>query len=541
MSVNITNNDRIHFDNHTIQSHYTSIINMEGMKMCKDKLQAAAIFTDHMVLQRDKNIRIWGTGAELDIVTLVFNHMERKTTIKDGSWQLELPPMPAGGPYSMEIFTANDRITFTDIMIGEVWLAGGQSNMELKLVDSKNGKDVVANVDPSLSSKIRFYNVPQLSYFNDEYEQKEREAHWELCTPKTCGSWSAVAYYFEKNLATTLDITIGVIGCNWGGTSASVWTSKEYLEKDVDSKTYLTEYEDAYNQFSDYNEYCKAVDEYDAWYEVWQKKVDELYAQDPDILWSKVQELAGMNRWPGPIGPKAFFRPAGLYETMLSRVSPYTLRGFIYYQGEQDDCKPTIYGKMLRLLIKQWRADWNDPQLPFLFVQLPMFINREEEDKKNWPIIREQQMLTHQTIKNTGIAVILDLGEYNNIHPLEKEEVGRRLALQAFYHVYHLEVSAYGPIYKDRIIMDNAIALLFDYANEGFDVKGDSIVGFEIAGENGIYVPAVATIEGNRIIVSADTIESPRYVRYNWVNYGPVTVYGKNGIPLSSFRTDCNV
>nr|WP_294493993.1 sialate O-acetylesterase [uncultured Anaerosporobacter sp.] len=509
--------------------------------MSSQNLKAAAVFSNHMVLQRDKSICIWGTYKSEptnNVITIELASNKTKATIHEETWSAELPPMQAGGPYIMTITDGIETITYTDIMIGEVWLAGGQSNMELKLQDSKNGKEVVSSVDPALSSKIRFYNVPQQSYFSKDFYAVEEATSWELCTPETCGTWSAVAYYFEKNLATTLDVTVGIIGCNWGGTSASVWTSKEYLEKDEDSRTYLDEYEKEYSQFNSYEEYCSAVDEYDAWYAIWQKKVEELYTADPDILWSKVQEIAGMNRWPGPIGPKAFFRPGGLYETMLSRVSPYTLRGFIYYQGEQDDCKPTIYGKMLRLLISQWRNDWKDDTLPFLLVQLPMFINQEEEDKKNWPQIREHQMITHQIIKNTGIAVIPDLGEYNNIHPLEKEEVGRRLALQAFYHVYGMEVPAYGPIYKNRIIRENSIELHFEHANDGFLVKGDSIIGFEIAGANKEYVSATATIEGNRIFVSSDEVTEPRYVRYNWTNYGPVTLYGKNGIPMSTFRTD---
>ncbi|WP_167957593.1 sialate O-acetylesterase [Anaerosporobacter faecicola] len=501
-------------------------------------LKTAAVFRDHMVLQRDKNLLIWGTGKEGDVVTVTLQEHSASQIIKNGTWSLELPPMPAGGPYTMKITTKEESLSYSDIMLGEVWLAGGQSNMELQLINSKNGKDVVANVDPALSSKIRFYNVPQQSYFSEDFVTTEENACWELCTPETCGNWSAVAYYFEKNIATTLDVTVGIIGCNWGGTSASAWTSRTFLEKDVDTKTYLDDYEEAYHKYEDYNAYCKAVDEYDAWYAVWQKKIDELYAADPNISWNKAQEIAGQNRWPGPIGPKSFYRPSGLYETMLSRVCPYTLRGFLYYQGEEDDKKATIYGKLLQTLIKQWRHDWNDDRLPFLLVQLPMFINCDDVDQKNWPIIRENQMLTHQTMKNTGIAVILDLGEFNNIHPLEKEEVGRRLALQAFYHVYGLEVSAYGPIYKSRILHEDSIELLFDHATEGFTVKGDSIEGFEIAGEDKQYVKGTASIIGSRIFVSASKVKSPRYIRYNWTNYGPVTLYGKNNIPVAGFRTD---
>ena len=233
-----------------------------------------------------------------------------------------------------------------------------------------------------------------------------------------------------------------------------------------------------------FEEYIEELNEYNSWYEVWQKKVEQLYAENPQILWSKVLEIAGECRWPEPLGPKSPFRASGLYETMLQRVTPYTLRGFIYYQGESDDHKPKIYGKLLTKLIEQWRNDWEDDELPFILVQLPMFIGREDIDRKNWPIIREEQMRVHKTIKNTGIAVILDCGEFDNIHPLDKETVGHRLALQAFNHVYGKEVEAYGPIYKELRYLEHGIELVFDHAEGGIQVKGDSAEGFEIAGED---------------------------------------------------------
>lgn len=499
----------------------------------QSSLKPAAIFSNNMVLQRNKNIKLWGTGIDNQKVIVTLASKAVSTVVQNNAWSLEFPPMPAGGPYNMIITSKDESICYENIMIGEVWLAGGQSNMEFELCNSKNGKEVVENAS---DLNIRFYSVPRLSYIDDKFDEEESKNLWELCSPETCGKWSAVGYYFAKEIASKLGITIGIISCNYGGTSASAWISSETLSKDIDTKSYVDEYEKAC-AVQTFEDYCKELDEYNVWYEVWQKKVDSIYKENPDVLWSKVLSLAGECRWPGPLGPKSWFRAGGLYETMLKRVCPYTLKGFLYYQGESDDHKPLIYGKLLRTLITEWRRDWNDYELPFLIVQLPMFIGKEDKDRKNWPLIREHQMQTHQTIKNTGIAVTLDLGEFDNIHPLDKEPVGKRLALQAFYHLYGEEISPYGPIYKNRILHPDKIELLFNHAENGFNVNGNEIIGFEIAGEDMNFICAKAEIYGDKIFVSNSTISNPKYVRYNWTNYGPVTLFGKNGIPLAPFRT----
>ncbi|GKX68611.1 sialate O-acetylesterase [Inconstantimicrobium mannanitabidum] len=496
-------------------------------------LKTAAVFSDNMVLQREKNINIWGTGDNGSIVTVTLDEHSVSTRVIDNKWMAILPSMKAGGPYVVKITDGKSSIEFSNVMIGEVWLAGGQSNMELELQNSKDGKDVVANIN---NNKVRFYNTLRLSYIDDEFYEKESNNAWQECSPETAGTWSAVGYYYAKKLSEELNVTVGVIGCNWGGTSASAWISRESLELDKDTNTYVEEYDKA-NEGRTFEEYVKELEEYNNWYEAWQKRVDKCYAEKPDILWSQVQKIAGECRWPEPLGPKSPFRAGGLYETMLQRVTPYTLRGFIYYQGESDDHKPKIYGKLLAKLIEQWRKDWQDDELPFMFVQLPMFIGREDEDKKNWAIIREQQMKVHKTIKNTGIAMILDCGEFDNIHPLDKQSVGLRLAVQSLYHVYGKNVHAYGPIYKSLKYLNNAIELSFEHAEGGIQVKGEKVEGFEIAGEDKKFIPADVKINNNKVIVSAKEVTEPKYVRYAWTNYGPVTLFNNVGLPMSTFRT----
>jgi sialate O-acetylesterase len=496
-------------------------------------LKAAAVFSNNMVLQREKNINIWGTSSNGSRVTVTLAGHSASAKVTEGKWMAILPCLPAGGPYAVNISDGDSSILFDNVMIGEVWLAGGQSNMELELQNSKDGRTVVDNIN---NSNVRFYNVQRLSYIDEEFFEKESENAWQECSPETAGTWSAVGYYCAEKLARELNVTVGIIGCNWGGTSASAWISTENLELDKDTNTYVEEYHRA-NEGRSFEQYLEELNDYNIWYPEWQKRVEKCYAENPGILWSEVLKIAGECRWPEPLGPKSPFRAGGVYETMLKRVVPYTLRGFIYYQGESDDHKPKIYGKLLTKLIEQWRTDWEDEELPFILVQLPMFIGREDTDKKNWPIIREQQMLVHKTIKNTGIAVILDCGEFDNIHPLDKETVGFRLALQALFHVYRQDIEAYGPIYKGLSYVENSIVLNFEHVEDGIVVKGEKPEGFEIAGEDKEFIKAEIEIQGNKIVVYSEKVPEPKYARYAWTNYGAVTIFNKAGLPLGTFRT----
>ncbi|MBD5138311.1 MAG: sialate O-acetylesterase [Ruminococcus sp.] len=499
----------------------------------------AAVFTDHMVLQRNKNINIWGCAYTATDVTVELCGKSVTARAESGKWKAVLPPMEAGGPYELKVTdNSGGEIVLHDVMIGEVWLAGGQSNMELELQNALNGKEVLKNIK---DVNVRFYYTQKIAYIDDYFNFAERNSCWSIAAPDTAANYSAVGYYFARRLAAELGVTVGVIGCNWGGTSASNWISRKALEQDADTKSYVDEYDKAMEEKT-MEGYLKELAEYEEWHNEWQPKINEYYANTPDPTWEGAQEYAGPCRWPEPMGPRSQFRPGGLYETMISRICPYTLAGFTYYQGESDDHKPDTYYKLFKALIEQWRGDWEDDTLPFMFVQLPMFMNEGDEDFKHWCKIREAQMRVHQTTANTGIAVILDRGEFNNIHPIDKEPVGERLALQAMYHVYG-KISAdeaYGAIYKSHEYTDGGMLVSFDHASDGFDVKGEKIVGFEVAGKNRKYQSAEAEIRGDKIFVHSAEVAEPVYLRYNWTNYGEVTVFSKNGIPLAPFRTSRN-
>lgn len=515
-----------------------------------------SVFSDHMVLQRNKKVAVWGESNQEKVTASLLDEGKViacvQTSVKDGTWFLYLPPCKAGGPYKMVISDEEAELSFSDIMMGEVWLASGQSNMEFEIQNCKDGENIVKN---ATDEGVRFYYTPKVAWVGEELLKEEEKTSWELCSPESCGRWSAVGYFFAKKIAKELGVTVGVIGCNWGGTSASVWMPFDKLREKENTSIYVKEYEEATKEQTE-EAYLEEYYRYKRDQAEFERKCSAYYATAENPTWEEALALCGENLYPGPVGPRNEHRPAGLYESMLKRVMPYSLAGFLYYQGEEDDTKPYIYGDLMEALISQWRADWSDETLPFLLVQLPMFTDAGVEDYKNWAFLREAQMHIFDTVKNTGIAVALDMGEYNNIHPIDKLPVGMRLAYQALSGVYYDRLSetqkeevdgnAFGPLYRDYYVENEKLYLSFEHADNGIVVKqvdsADSIaLGFEIAGEDGVYKPAnVAFVDEQsewQIRLSAEEVLEPAYARYCWTNYAEVYVFGANGIPMAPFRT----
>ena len=497
----------------------------------------AAVFSSRMVLQRGKPINIWGEELAHRSITIKFMVNTVYAQPEKNRWKAVLPPANEyGGPYSMEISDGVETKVFDDIMIGEVWLAGGQSNMELELRNCLGGAE---ELKISAESNVRFYYTNKNPFMDEKFYLEEHNTCWNTASEENSKYWSAVGYFFAKKLAAEKNCTVGVIGCNWGGTSASAWISNEYLMSDKDTRSYCDEYNSAMYGKT-FEEYCRELTDYREWEAEWNPKIEEYYSMHPhDGSWDEAQEYAGgLSRYPEPLGPKSPFRPSGLYKTMLERVMPYSLAGFLYYQGESDDHKPLTYYKLLKMLIKQWRDDWNDDTLPFLFVQLPMFLNAGEEDHKRWCFIREAQLKVHLEDKNTGLAVILDKGEFNNIHPLDKKTVGERLFLQAMHHVYGTLPAddAYGPVFREASAENGGMLLRFDHG-EGICSASEKLTGFEIAGTDKTYFNAKAEIRGDSVFIRSDDVKKPVYARYAWFNWGDISLFGKNGIPASPFRT----
>ncbi|MGN1157252.1 MAG: sialate O-acetylesterase, partial [Agathobacter sp.] len=489
-------------------------------------LKVAAIFSNHMVLQRNKPIAVFGEGTDGNKVSVSFSYPEEKTLrtveaetmVSQGKWIVYLPEVKECTGCTMTVSDGATSREFSNIAVGEVWLCGGQSNMEFELQNIIGGEEHLKKDHPN----VRFYYTQKKAYMDEEFYKSEEQTCWSEFDSESAKAWSAVGYIFGKRLSEALGITVGLVGCNWGGTSASAWMSEEYLASDPDTNTYLTDYARATEGKTE-EQMVKEYNDYLAFSEEWNKKCDACYKEFPGISWDEVQEKIGTCPWPGPMGCSNPFRPTGLYKTMIERITPYTMRGFLYYQGESDDHKPSFYDKLLTLLIKQWRADWKDETMPFLLVQLAGLIYEDLEDIKSWCVIRENQAKVAQTVPHAGMAVIIDAGEFNDIHPKDKEPVGERLYRQAMCKVYGRmsREEAESPAYEKHVIDGNKVIVSFKYAKDGLKVtsKTPEVIGFEIAGADGQYYPATAYVEGNQVVASAREVPNPVEVRYMWTSY----------------------
>lgn len=534
----------------------------------------AAVFSDNMVLQRNRFISFFGDADDdFSVTVTLFNEngkilSQNKAASHDGKWKVKLEPQSAQNNCKIDISatdgTASINKTFSNVCIGEVWLAGGQSNMEFELQNCTEGPDELTNQkdDPN----VRFYYTNKIAWKDEHFYEAEKNTCWQTWESNGKKSWSAVGYFFAKKLAQDLGCTVGVIGCNWGGTSASAWMKKDYLSVDDDLRTYLTEQEEA-TAGKSIEQQIKEYEDYEKEYSEWDKKYAKLWQEKPGISWEEAEKLLGKNPWPGPKSCKNPYRPTGLYECMLSRITPYTLQGVIWYQGESDDHKPQMYAKLFGMMIQNWREDFDNPELPFIFVQLPEHRYEQDKDFKHWCLIREAQLKIHQTVKNAWMTCAMGLGQFSDIHPRAKKTLAERMEQNALANVYKKLPSenVLSPILKDYFSKDGKITLVFDNADNGFSIHDDSqtlenykklekiqgndvpsdFTGFEVAGIDGVYYPAKFAFGGtdshlNTIILCSSKVPQPVFARYAWYNYGPSTVFGKNGLPLSPFRTSQN-
>ena len=493
-------------------------------------IKLSPMFSDHMVLQRNKNISVFGTGDDGELVTVTLGGDAVSVRVRDGRWCAVLPGR--GAEIGLELTVSADGFsrTFTDVATGEVWLAGGQSNMEYELQNCTTGKDHLEN---DAGVNVRFYYVQKIVDKEPAYEEKITNNGWQLFGSETAKCWSAVGYIFAKRLSEKLGCTVGVIGCNWGGTKAAHWMSTASLERDIDMRFALNKMIAAMTGKTE-EEMTREYREYEEYDREWNKRSAKYFSTAADPTWTECQEICGICKYPGPPLPLNPFSAGTLYRSMVQLVCPYTLAGFLYYQGESDDDEPQNYYKLLRGLIDLWRTDWGDDTLPFLTVQLPMHLYKGDTDKKNWCVIREAQEKVYRTIKNTGLAVAIDCGEFNEIHPKDKEKVAERLYEQALNVAYHIGEST--PLLCSSVLFANGTAEIETNSSSPLEIRGNKN-GFELAGADGEYHPADFTLSGSRITVSCPDVPEPIAVRYLWTNYSAdIPVYNADGLPLAPFR-----
>jgi sialate O-acetylesterase len=500
-------------------------------------MQIAPIFSDNIVLQRDRDIPIWGSGTDGETVHVTFRNVSRETVVENGVWQCFLPLQEAGAEGILTVSSKKTSVSFKNVIVGDVWFAGGQSNMELVLKDCLNGLD---EVEASTNSNIRFYKPIKQAFVDDHLIETEKTNGWRDCRPETAADLSAAAYFFATWVNNRMRVPIGIIDCSWGGTSISCWMSEEQLRKSTAGQRYIADYAVLVGGKSD-EDYERDMAAYFAAWRAWDERVQARRKIEPDVTWEVLNVECGECPWPQPAGRKSPYRPTNLYHSMIRRVAPFALKGFLYYQGEEDAVlRYDDYAEMMYYLIDQWRTDWYDDELPFLFVQLPMYASKGDVDAgltdKGWAVLREQQFKVSKIIANTGMAVVIDRGEFDNIHPLDKQTVGFRLSLQALKKVYHKDVYADGPVFRKARNEGDVIRVFFDNASAGLKAIGD-LNGFEIAGGDHVYHKAKAVIEGDTIVASCVDTPHPVYVRYAWIKFGPTPLFGKNGLPAMPFRS----
>ncbi len=532
-------------------------------KRSKEVFRLAPIFNGCPVFKRNTSFTVFGQCPSDSVISAELFHAGKKIcseTVRSHPsdsvktcgagevFKLVLPSRPQGDGYSLTVTCLKDDAIFVkkvkNICFGEVFLAGGQSNMEFELQNCAEGPDALKNDDP----KVRFYYTPKNSVFDQNFSVSENKARWKTFSERNARSWSAVGYFFAKELSEKLGCTVGIIGCNWGGTSASAWMPYEVLSEDPVLRCYLTDYEKT-SGVKTLDRQKEIWDEYISYTESWQKKIDAFYKKTPGGSWEDALKYAGECRYPGPSNSFNPMRPSGLYETMLKRVAPYTLSGFIYYQGESDDHRPELYEKLFTALISSWRKLWNDDTLPFLFVQLPMHRYIGDPDKKNWCMIRDAQTNVFKHVPRTGMAVALDCGAYNDIHPKKKKEVAHRLVLSALNRIYGMisERKAESPIFDSCSFENNDLLLNFSPGGLDLFIKesipdGDpnppneiNTACFEISSDGKNWVVADYKIEGSHILLSSDNILKVKFVRYAFTNYGKVMIFASNMLPLTPF------
>jgi len=636
---------------------------LSGCSWCPkpaENIQLITLFNDHMVLQRDMVLPVWGKASAGGIVTVEIKNQRKQTQVQeDGSWMVRLDPLSAGGPYQLRVI-GSDTLRFNNVMVGEVWICSGQSNMEMPLA----GWGQVINYE----QEIRDALYPDIRLFQVKHTVSRTPLDtvscpgWSACGPETIPLFSAVAYFFGRELYKTLAVPIGLVHTSWGGTVAEAWTSEASLNTmpyfqeriaQMDSMRIqsLAEYESimanrkkqiaagdsgfqdgrpVWNETSCDISHWKTMNLPGKWENAGYPKLDGIMwfskeftlprsmgpstwtlhlgpINDNDLTWvngvavgglqdanalriypipaaairqgvnrivvrvediggtggiwgepkqmylesSEGEKIALAGAWrhrigfdsnalgPEPLSPNNPNQPTVLYNAMLHPLMPFAIRGAIWYQGESNASRAFQYRTLFPLMIQDWRKNWGQGDFPFLFVQLANFMKKQTEPTDDsWAELREAQLMT-LSLPNTGMAVAIDIGDAKDIHPKNKQEVGRRLALNALRLVYDKPVEHSGPLYRSMTVEGKTIRLHFNHTAGGLRAKnGRTLQGFALAGEDRKFVWADARIDGETVVVSHPRIQQPKAVRYAWAANPIGNLFNQAGLPASPFRTD---
>jgi len=621
------------------------------------QVRLAKIFGDHMVIQRSQSVPVWGWSSPNEKITVAINEQVKQTQAdKNGKWQVKLDPQPAGGPYDLKV-AGKDSVVLHDVLVGEVWICSGQSNMEFELSQAMHAADEIRDAN---YPQIRQIKIPRTVSFTPKEDIPSGE--WTVCSPATAANYTAVGYFFAREIQKRLHVPVGLINSSWGGTMVETWTSRGAFEKSPEFKDMIaklpnTNIEDLAKQRKlAMDEKVKALEkaitdslpesewknpEYnsDAWPKmkepglwesanmgldeldgiVWLRKevslaaaeaggpvvldlgkiddnddtyvngikvgstksyaADRQYTVAPgvfkagkNVIAVRVEDTGGGGGIYGDsaalqliagdhlislsgdwsfriarvaagtsnINPNSY--PTLLYNAMISPLIPYGIRGALWYQGEANADRAYEYRTAFPLLITDWRQHWNQGNFPFYFVQLASFnaANGDPEHGSTWAELREAQTMT-LSLPNTGMAVTTDIGLSDNIHPTDKQDVGKRLAAIALNNIYGNTMQYSGPVYESMTVNGHQIVLTFTHTGSGLAAKDKYgyLRGFAIAGSDHRFHYAKASVSGNKVIVSSDAVPEPLEVRYAWADdAGDANLYNQEGFPAVPFRTD---
>lgn len=591
-------------------------------------IELPSFFSDHMVIQRDMPVPVWGKADPGAMVQVTFNGNTAVGRADEfGRFMVSLPPMQADAtPHPMTIDAGASHVKINDVLVGEVWLCAGQSNMVWHLRNTLDGETFI---EQARESRIRMFTIPNTA---SHTPRENCQGQWQPASPETAGQFSAVAYHFGRHLIDELDVPIGLVNASWGGSTVEAWVSRPVLDAIEMAHPFLEAYDAFHDADSiDVSEFVNAEVDTSDWIDIELPALIEDAGHDTDgIFWFRrtvTNGLAGeeleltfgaiddndvtfvngvrvgaTNNWQAPrsyrvpaavsdptltiairvedtggaggfsgteqdmklmpaegdgqislslAGPWKMkivstrpsgptqHRPANLYNGMIHPLRHMALRGVIWYQGESNAIRPRgeEYLPIFMGMIENWRDVFESPGLPFYYVQLPLFTNDEPNTVWRYPVVRQAQLDTMRLVPNTGMAITLDLGEANDIHPRNKHDVGERLARWALSETYAVEgVVATGPIVRDASFAESSVTLSFDLYGSSLRVPETRLSGFEVAGADGVFHPARARVEGDAVLVMSEQVREPVAVRYAWLNNpSEANLRNEIGIPASPF------
>ena len=478
------------------------------------------VLSSHMVIQRNLPVHIWGMAAPEESVAVTFRGETRVAKAgRLGHWNIYLKPGEAGGPFELTLVgnptlssgqaQPVQTITLDDILVGDVWLASGQSNMAFEM-----GRASTAAVDLPQATipNIRLLTVKQNAA---EFAQSDiGTVGWAASTPEIAKDFSAVAWYFAREIEQREKVPVGIIDSTWGGTMVESWTRLEALADDASLMPVFASRGRMTDRESD-----ALLEDVDR-----QKQIEEAKAQGkplPEFPWHPALDM---------------WAPGLLWNGMIAPLTQLPIRGVIWYQGESNSIierSPSLYHRLFRNLIEDWRAQWGEGDFPFLYVQVANFKSTPVED---WAAIRNGQLKTLE-LRNTAMAVTIDIGDPDNVHPTDKADVGMRLARAARAVSYGEQIEYSGPLFREATVDENAVRIWFDHS-KGLTAKGDTLTGFEIAGKDGKFQPTTAKIEGDTVVATSPAVPEPVYVRYGWANSPLCNLFNAEGLPASPFTSE---